>query len=107
MHICIDGVAPRAKMNQQRARRFRAAQEAEENALVEQRVRQELLAQGKDVPPPKDHSFDSNVITPGTEFMKRVSETIMRYTTEKLANDPGWKGVCSCCGKKAHVIYTS
>ena len=57
MFMAIDGVAPRAKMNQQRGRRFRSAKEAE---LSEKRARD----RGEELP--KDARFDSNCITPGT-----------------------------------------
>lgn len=52
------GVAPRAKMNQQRARRFKSAREAEEAAAAAARKGEE--------PQDPDARFDSNCITPGT-----------------------------------------
>lgn len=54
--MAIDGVAPRAKMNQQRARRFRTALDAE-------RAKEQALQKGISLP--KEAAFDSNCITPG------------------------------------------
>ncbi|MGH0145668.1 UNVERIFIED_CONTAM: hypothetical protein FKN15_015303 [Acipenser sinensis] len=54
--MAVDGVAPRAKMNQQRGRRFRSAKEAEDKI-------KKALEKGETLP--TEARFDSNCITPG------------------------------------------
>ncbi|XP_063367692.1 5'-3' exoribonuclease 2 homolog [Cydia amplana] len=95
LYMAIDGVAPRAKMNQQRSRRFRASKETQEKIEEVARIRNELLAKGAYLPPerPKEAHFDSNCITPGTPFMDRLSKCLHYYIHDRLNNDPGWKGI--------------
>ncbi|XP_021920765.1 5'-3' exoribonuclease 1 isoform X2 [Zootermopsis nevadensis] len=82
--MAVDGVAPRAKMNQQRGRRFRSAKEAE---ILEKKARErgEVL--------PSDARFDSNCITPGTEFMARLHEQLRYFVTYKVTTDTLWQKV--------------
>ncbi|KAI6039713.1 exonuclease II [Pisolithus marmoratus] len=82
--IAVDGVAPRAKMNQQRSRRFRTAREARE-------VREKALAKGQKLP--DERAFDSNCITPGTEFMAKLSDQLRYFINKKITEDADWREV--------------
>ncbi|XP_059048096.1 5'-3' exoribonuclease 2 homolog [Achroia grisella] len=95
LYMAIDGVAPRAKMNQQRSRRFRASKETQEKIEEVARIRSELQTKGAYLPPerPKEAHFDSNCITPGTPFMDRLSKCLHYYIHDRLNSDPGWKGI--------------
>ncbi|KAI9509818.1 exonuclease II [Russula earlei] len=82
--MAVDGVAPRAKMNQQRSRRFRTAKEARE-------VREKAERKGEKLPDEK--AFDSNCITPGTPFMAKLSEQLRYFVNKKISEDANWCGI--------------
>ncbi|XP_040283999.1 5'-3' exoribonuclease 1 isoform X3 [Bufo bufo] len=82
--MAVDGVAPRAKMNQQRGRRFRSAKEAEEKI-------KKAVEKGEVLP--TEARFDSNCITPGTEFMVRLHEHLKYFVNMKISTDKSWHGV--------------
>ena len=99
--MAIDGVAPRAKMNQQRARRFRTALDAE-------RAREKAVKDGVEMP--TEEAFDSNCITPGkpglevltsrgkvliiigTEFMAKLTKQLKYFINKKISEDLDWQG---------------
>ncbi|XP_017551203.1 5'-3' exoribonuclease 2 [Pygocentrus nattereri] len=94
LYMAIDGVAPRAKMNQQRSRRFRASKEAVELADEKQRMREDIFQRGGYLPPEEiKERFDSNCITPGTEFMDNLAKCLRYYIADRLTNDPGWRNI--------------
>lgn len=143
LYIAIDGVAPRAKMNQQRQRRFRVARErkrqreeaaaldeARKAAAREQAVAQSeeaktkaavaaaLAAMGATVPDATEEAaaatmseaeeaaaaeakeateeearFDSNCITPGTEFMSEVADRLRYFIRYKMEHDSLWRSL--------------
>ena len=69
--MCIDGVAPMSKQNQQRQRRYRG--------LVE-----EEGARDKNL-------FDARCITPGTKFMDYLSKYIDWYIRKQITENDEWK----------------
>lgn len=76
VYIVVDGVAPRAKMKQQRMRRFRNIMESGEK------------------------KWDSNQITPGTQFMKELTEALNKWAGENTIIDSS-----DNCGEGEHKIF--
>ena len=74
LFIAIDGVAPRAKLNQQRSRRFRASYDRL-SAITRKAT---------------ENTFDSNSITPGTQFMSDISKYLKIFIEKRMQENEIW-----------------
>ncbi|THD23832.1 5'-3' exoribonuclease 1 [Fasciola hepatica] len=79
--LAVDGVAPRAKMTQQRARRFQSAQET-------RKAKESAEKRGQ---PFKGEPFDPCVISPGTEFMERLNLFLQDFVRDQVTHNNAWR----------------
>ena len=123
LYIAVDGVAPRAKVNQQRQRRFKSAAETlaglEAAKAAKQAAKEALAAVAAEEASDSDQEdqddqdeendqdeedeadeedepkevFDSNCITPGTAFMAELSQQLRYFIAHKMANDAEWQQI--------------
>ena len=84
VYIAIDGVAPLAKIKQQRSRRFKSVCDKEMRENLKRKHNKEL-----------DFFWNNSAITPGTKFMERLHIKMKKYV-EKVTKE-----------KKIKVIYSS
>ncbi|UKK02617.2 exoribonuclease [Theileria orientalis] len=94
IYLAIDGVAPRAKINQQRSRRFKSAALADLEDETYEKMLKEYLKKGNDMEiPVRKNKWDSNVITPGTEFMYKLSNKIVEYIKDRVEKYDAWRRI--------------
>lgn len=123
LYISVDGVAPRAKLNQQRARRFTQAKGIKDEGKFyfkddcgsepngHRRIKiindvdalspsstDELDFDEEEAIKADGGVFDTNAITPGTEFMHRLDLFLQEIISYKISADEKWANV--------NVIYS-
>lgn len=85
VYIAIDGVAPLAKIKQQRSRRFKSVCDKEMRENLKKKHNKEL-----------DFFWNNSAITPGTKFMERLHKKMEKYI-EKVTKEKNIKVIYSSC----------
>nr|QDY52131.1 XRN 5'-3' exonuclease N-terminus [Mimiviridae sp. ChoanoV1] len=70
LYIAIDGPAPKAKLNQQRMRRFKKFYDKKTSDELKIKFKEEIN---------EESEWDTNAITPGTLFMDKLSKKLKSY----------------------------
>ena len=98
IYIALDGVAPRAQINQSRDRRFKSGVE---DIQFFDRLAEQLDLHTEEI-------FQANSISPGTEFLYELCEQLRKKIMELMSTE--WKGLnviySDCCvpGEGEHKI---
>ncbi|ORM40881.1 5'-3' exoribonuclease 1 [Babesia sp. Xinjiang] len=80
LYLAVDGVAPRAKIVQQRDRRYRSARDRNKNEVIFKTMQEEQDPQVKvEEKDENQFKFDPIEITPGTPFMQRLSDRLKYF----------------------------
>ena len=79
MFLAFDGVAPRAKINQQRAVRFRTVNKMNCETQESEQLSNDL--------------FDGNCVTPGTTFMNELIKYLKNFIARKISKKSAWQEV--------------
>jgi hypothetical protein len=93
VYLAIDGVAPMAKMKHQRIRRYKS--------IKEQEIK-ENIAKKHGVP--YTRSWNNSAITPGTEFMRKLTKAIIKHIKSKETNIKYIFSSCNTPGEGEHKI---
>lgn len=110
LYIAFDGVAPRAKMNLQRSRRYRVAKEQEAKKDYMKKIDIYRKDHDLDCDEEVDEPFNFSCITPGTPFMRDVSLALQEWIRKQQMDNSYWSNLyivvddSSVAGEGEHKI---
>uniref|UniRef100_A0A3B0MQD9 5'-3' exoribonuclease 2, putative n=1 Tax=Theileria annulata TaxID=5874 RepID=A0A3B0MQD9_THEAN len=95
LYLAVDGVAPRAKIIQQRERRFRAAMESTQQQIILDSLKDmENDEESADLNEKEEEfKFDPIQITPGTPFMERLTSRLQFFALKMINENQQWKNL--------------
>jgi 5'-3' exoribonuclease 1 len=113
VYIAFDGVAPVAKLNQQRERRYKSwfttiVEQAINNTALLQQSIMDKDATAKTINNNVHKAWNTSAITPGTQFMNKLNMRMMQFIDEQNAKEPVLKYIYSgsnIAGEGEHKIF--